>query len=223
MNPEVAARGRQIGKGALAVAVLAGYALLSHFAAAAPEPAVFNACVALVPGLLLALLLAWRSPWRRLLLPAWLAGCLALYAGSGWLVRHDHWIFLLQDVGLQVLLGLAFARTLRPGGTPLVSQFAALLHGPLSPAAVRYTRRATWAWTLFFAGMATLSLLLFWLAPIAIWSVFAYLLGIPLVVLMFLAEYAVRRCVLPPADRAGLWESFAAYRRSSSTVRPGAH
>ena len=210
-------------KGAVAVGLCVGYSILAHFAAAAPAPGLFEAAVAVAPGLTLAFLLAWRSTRRSLGLALWGAGCLALYGVSGWLVGHYHWVFLLQDAGLQVLLGLMFGRTLRPGQTPLVSQFAAMLRGPLSPAVARYTRRATWAWTLFFAGMATLSLLLFWLAPVAIWSVFANLLGLPLVVLMFVAEYAVRRCVLPKADRAGLWEAFAAYRQSSPGVVPRAH
>ncbi|WP_077561856.1 hypothetical protein [Polaromonas sp. C04] len=223
MKPEWAARLVPVCKGAAAVAGCIGYSLLAHLAAAAPAPGLFEAAVAVAPGLTLAFLLAWRSARRPLLLALWGAGCLGLYGASGWLVGHYHWVFLLQDAGLQVLLGLMFGRTLRPGQTPLVSQFAALLHGSLSPAAVRYTRRATWAWTLFFAGMATLSLLLFWLASIAVWSVFANLLGLPLVVLMFVAEYAVRLCVVPQAERAGLWEAFAAYRQSSPGLRRRAH
>lgn len=210
-------------KGAAAVGLCAGYAIAAHFAAASPKPGLREAAVAIAPALSLALLLAWRSPRRSAGLALWLAACLALYGASGWLVVHYRWVFLLQDAGLQILLGLAFGRTLRKGRTPLVSQFAAMLRGPLPPAVARYTRRATWAWTLFFAGMATLSLLLFWLAPIRVWSVFANLLGLPLVALMFVGEYAVRRCVLPVPDRAGLWEAFAAYRRSSQGVVPRAH
>lgn len=218
MNPH-APRWTQLGQGALALALCAGYAVLAHVAASAPVPALFDAAVALAPGVILTLLFAWRSPSRRLLLPLWLAGCAALWAGSGWFVRHDPWIFLLQDLSVQVLLGLAFGRSLRPGRTPLVSQFAALLRGPLSLAVARYTRRATWAWTLFFAAMAITSLVLFALAPVADWSVFANLLGLPLVGLMFGAEYAVRRCVLPRTERAGLWESVAAWRRSGAVRR----
>lgn len=213
----------RVCKGAAAVGLCIGYSLVAHLAAVAPAPGLLEAAVAVAPGVALAFLLAWRSTHRPMGLALWLAGCLALYGVSGWLVGHYHWVFLLQDAGLQVLLGLMFGRTLQPGRTPLVSQFAAMLHGPLSPAVARYTRRATWAWTLFFAGMATLSLLLFWLEPIAVWSDFANLLGLPLVVLMFVAEYAVRRCVLPKAERAGLWEAFAAYRQSSPGVVPRAH
>ena len=223
MKPEWAARLVPVCKGAVVVGLCIGYSLLAHFAAAAPAPGLFEAAVAVAPALTLAFLLAWRSTRRPLGMALWGVGCLGLYGASGWLVGHYHWVFLLQDAGLQVLLGLMFGRTLGRGQTPLVSQFAALRRGPLSPAVAHYTRRATWAWALFFAGMATLSLLLFWLAPIVVWSAFANLLGLPLVGLMFVAEYAVRRCVLPKADRGGLWEAFAAYRQSSPGVVPRAH
>ena len=219
----MAARLLPVCKGAAAVSLCVGYSLAAHFAAAAPTPGLLEAAVAITHALMLAFALAWRSAHRPAGLALWLLACLALYSASGWLVAHYRWVFLLQDVGLQVLLALAFGRTLRSGQSPLVSQFAAMLRGPLPPVVARYTRRATWAWTLFFAGMATLSLLLFWLAPITVWSVFANLLGLPLVVLMFVGEYAVRCSLLPAADRAGLWEAFAAYRRHSSGVVPRAH
>lgn len=223
MKPGLAARLVQVCKGAAAVCLYIGYSFLAHFAAASHTPGVFEAVVAIAPILALAFFLAWRSPRRPLVLALWLAGCMGLYGVSDWLVVHYSWVFLLQDAGMQVLLCLAFGRTLLLGQTPLVSQFAAVVHGTLSPGLARYTRKVTWAWTLYFAGMATLSLLLFWLAPIAVWSAFANLLGLPLAVLMFVGEYVVRRCVLPPADLAGLWEAFQAYRHSSSGAAPRTH
>ena len=66
---------------------------------------------------------------------------------------------------------------------------------------------------LALAGM----LLLFGLAPLPVWSGFAYLLGVPMLVLMFLVEYAVRCWVLPREDRTGLISAIRAYRQS--TVR----
>ena len=78
----------------------------------------------------------------------------------------------------------------------------------------------TWAWTLYFGGVAGLSLLLFWWAPLPVWSAFAYLLGVPLLVLMFLVEYAVRCRVLPPAERTGLLVAIRAYRQASHEAAP---
>ncbi len=199
---------------AIAAAGIA-YSVAAHLAAADPSPGRLDAAVAIAPLLLLALVLAWRSPQRPWMLLLCATASAALYAASTWLVQHFNWVFLLQHAGMQILLGLAFGRTLRAGQLPMVSRFAALIHGPLSPALARYTRQVTWAWTLYFASMGALSLLLFWLAPVAVWSAFANLLNLPLVLLMFAAEYVARLCLLEPSDRAGPLQAFRAYRQAS--------
>jgi uncharacterized membrane protein len=196
------------------------YAVLSHLAAADPHPDLWDAAVAMAPLVLLAAVLAWRSPHRLWMLALCLAGSAVLYAMSAWLVLHYNWVFLLQHAGIQALLGLAFARTLRAGQIPMVSRFAAIIHGPLSPALARYTRQVTWAWTLYFSVMTGLSLLLFWLAPVAVWSAFANLLNLPLLILMFAGEYVVRLCLLAPSDRAGPLEAIRAYRQAGSAKPP---
>jgi uncharacterized membrane protein len=196
------------------------YSVLSHLAAADPRPDLLDAAVAIAPLMALAGLMAWRSPHRPAMLLLWLAGCAVLYGLSGWLVQNHNWVFLLQHAGMHTLLGLAFGRTLRAGQVPMVSRFAAIVHGRLSPALARYTRNVTWAWTLYFSAMALLSLLLFWLAPVAVWSVFANLLNLPLLVLMFAAEYVARLCLLAPSDRAGPLEAIRAYRQAGSGAPP---
>jgi hypothetical protein len=99
-----------------------------------------------------------------------------------------------------------FAATLRRGHTPLITAIASRLHGsePYGAAMpdelVAYTRRVTIAWCCFFAVQLTTSLLLFFLAPLVAWSFFVNVLDIPLVIVMYAAEYAVRIRVLrdPP-------------------------
>ena len=172
--------------------------------------------VAVTPMLGLAFLMAWHSGQRMLMLTLWLAGCALLFAGRDWLIVHYNWVFLLEHAGTYLLLCATFGRTLRDGEIPMIARFAGIVHGALSPALVRYTRSVTWAWTLYFGGIAGLSLLLFWLASVDVWSWFAYLLGIPLLVLMFAGEYAVRWYVLPAADRAGPFDAIRAYRQASS-------
>lgn len=192
------------------------YAVLSHWAAASAEPDLLDALVAIVPPLGLGFVMAWRSPRRAVGLALFLAACAALYGISGWLVAHYNWVFLLQHAGVYALLCVAFGRTLQGGQTPMISRFARIVHGELSPSLIRYTRSATWAWAFYFGGIAGLSLLLFWLAPVPLWSAFANLLGIPLLVLMFAGEYAVRCYVLPAAERAGPLEAIRAYRQASA-------
>lgn len=216
MKAELTTRLRQTGRWGVVIALGIGYSVLSHFAAASTTPGMPGALVAIVPLIGLAFAMAWRSTRRLAMLTLFLAACAALYGMSGWLVAHYNWIFLLQHAGTYALLCSAFGRTLQSGQTPMVSRFASIVHGELSPALIRYTRSVTVAWTLYFGGTAALSLVLFWLAPVAVWSVFANLLGIPLLVLMFASEYAVRWCVLPAADRAGPFDAIRAYRQATS-------
>ncbi len=51
----------------------------------------------------------------------------------------------------------------------------------------------TKAWCIFFAGQIAMSATLFLFAPHAVWSLFVNVLDAPMVLLMFIGEYAVRR------------------------------
>lgn len=193
-----------------------GYSILAHLAAASPTPDFLDVLVAIIPLFGLALVLAWRSSQRTVWLAVWFVSCAVLYSVSAWLLMHYHWVFLLEHAGIYAMLCGTFARTLQAGHTPMISGFARIVHGTLSPALVSYTRSATWAWSIYFGSVSGLSLLLFWLAPIAVWSVFANLLGGPLLVLMFVGEYAARCYLLPVEDRAGPLAAIRAYRQASS-------
>lgn len=122
------------------------------------------------------------------------------------------WINLGQHVGFNGLMAVVFGRTLLPGREPLVTSLARLIHEYMTPALQRYTRQVTVAWTLFFFGTAILSMLLFVLGPIEVWSAFANILMLPLVVLMFVAENEIRKRVLPPEDQVGILAAVDAFR-----------
>ena len=85
-----------------------------------------------------------------------------------------------------------FAVTLRPGREALLTTMARKLHGTLSDEVATYTRQATFAWCLFFAAQLTTSVMLFFFAPLVVWSFFVNVLDIPLVATMFAAEYVFR-------------------------------
>lgn len=123
-------------------------------------------------------------------------------------------IYLLQHLTANLLLGFWFGRSLWRNRQPVCTQFAGVLHPRMTPLLVQYTTRVTRAWTVFFFAMATTSILLYLFAPITLWSIFANSLTLPLLVLMFGAEYLVRRRVLPPEDQLGPLSAFRAYRRS---------
>lgn len=206
-----AAAWQGLGWAAAAIGAVA-YAVLAHRAASSATPGLFEAAVFIVPPMALALAVAWRSPPRGLWLAAWLAAAAALWLARDRLAAGTQWVLLLQHVGFNGVLGLGFARTLMPGSVPLVSRLAQVVHGPLSPRLARYTRAVTWAWVGYFAATAATSALLFALAPAPVWSAFVNLLSLPLLAAMFAAEYAVRSLLIPRAERAGFFQSVAAYR-----------
>jgi uncharacterized membrane protein len=200
---------------AAACVLIAGYAGLSHYCNSVDGAHDLGAALALGPLTVLALILAWRSTPQpvALLLTVGIAGLLV----ATWpLLRQQFALFyLVQESAVYGLLGLSFGRSLRSNRVALCTQLADKVHGPLSPREVRYTRRVTVAWTVFFFLVATTSVLLFLFAPFRIWSVYINFCVLPLVGAMFVAEYVVRRRVLPDCRRAGLLATVRVYFASS--------
>jgi uncharacterized membrane protein len=105
-----------------------------------------------------------------------------------------------------------FGHTLTPGRQPLITRLATHVHGELPVQMARYTRRVTWAWCVFFSAMALTSILLFLFEPLPIWSAFNNLLNLPLVVVMYLGEYAWRLWRYPDFSHASIATVFRALR-----------
>ncbi|MGZ8252126.1 MAG: hypothetical protein ACXWT7_07260, partial [Methylophilaceae bacterium] len=98
--------------------------------------------------------------------------------------------------------------------------FAEMINGgALPPEHERYARYVTVAWVIFFALMLLTSTLLFFLAPLATWSIFVNFLTLPLVALMFVLEFMVRRRVLVALPSGHILDAVRAYLRNS----PRAH
>ena len=112
--------------------------------------------------------LAWRSPYRLVLLA--FAALVAALIVNYWQVleRNFPLVYLLEDVGFYALLSLTFARSLARGRVPLCTHWADLVHGPLPPLVARYTRKTTVAWAVFFALIAAASFTLYVFAPLRI-------------------------------------------------------
>ncbi len=113
-------------------------------------------------------------------------------------------------------MAAGFGRSLLADRVALCTQFADRLHGPLSAREVLYTRRVTAAWALFFGLISAATLSLFRWAPPSYWSFFANFCTLPLVGMMFVVEYAVRRRVLPQLRRNGIIATVRVYLASSS-------
>ena len=195
-------------------ALVVGYPLLAHYTNESAHSRNLGALVAIAPVVLIAVALAWRSRRRFIMLGVLVLLCIALWAGWPALENHFCLVYWLQHVGMQLILFVTFGRTLIAGRQPLCTRFAQAVHAPLTPRHEIYARQVTIAWTLFFAAMALISTLLFFLAPLATWSVFANLLTLPLVALMFIAEYWVRRWVLPDLRHTRILDAVRAYRNT---------
>ena len=200
-------------------ALLIGYPLLAHYTNESAHSGNLGALVAIAPVLLISLVLAWRSAQRFIMLAALVLSCVALWLGWPALERHFGLVYWLQNMALYVILFITFARTLIAGRQPLCTRLAEAIQAPLTPQYESYTRQVTLAWSLFFAAMALVSGLLFFLAPLATWSVFANFLTLPLVALMFIAEFAVRRSVLPDLPQMHILDAVRAYRNTPARPR----
>lgn len=202
--------GRRLQCAAVCI-VIAAYAGLSHYCNSVAGAHELGAALALGPLTALALILVWRwtPPPAAILLTIGLA---ALVYGLWPLLGHNFSLFyLVQESGVYGLLGLTFSRSLLPNRVATCTHLADKLHGPLSPREVLYTRRVTAAWAVFFFTVAAVSILLFLFAPLRVWSIYINFCVLPLVGAMFVAEYLVRRRVLPQVRRAGLLATVRVY------------
>jgi uncharacterized membrane protein len=200
-------------------ALVIGYPLLEHYTNESAHDGNLGALVAIAPVVLIALILAWRSTRRFIMLGVLAVLYVALWVGWSALERHFGLVYWLQSVSMQLILFMTFGRTLIAGRQPLCTRLAEMVHTSLTPQHQIYARQVTVAWTLFFAAMALTSSLLFFLTPLATWSFFSNLLTLPLIVLMFIVEYGVRRWTLPDTRHAHIFDAIKVYLNRSAHPR----
>jgi uncharacterized membrane protein len=202
---------------ALAIALaLAGYALMSHvlMVEAADQP--WAVGVLLGPLLLGVSSLALQQRHLPSLMACMLAACgLWAYVTTQETQHRIEHLYVLQHAGIHLAFCCVFAITLRHGATPLITTFALRLHRTVSPALLRYTRRITWLWSVYFGAMVVLSLGLFAAAPWWWWSVFANLVTPAAAVALFVGEYLLRYRLHPEFERITLQQALQAYRDTS--------
>ncbi len=191
---------------------LAGYALLSHvlMVLAGDKP---WAVAALLGPLVLAVAgIAWQHRHLPTLLVCIAAlGWLAWIGASGQ-AQSINRLYLLQHAGIHLALGCAFAYTLRPGATPLITALAARAHGTVTAVKALYTRRVTALWAGYFGVMVVLSLALYAWAPWWVWSLFANLATPVAAIGLFVGEHWLRYRLHPEFERATMLQALRAYR-----------
>ena len=190
---------------------LAAYAGLSHYCNSVAGARNLGTALALTPLTVVVLALAWRGTPAPVAFVATAGVAALLLALWPLLIRHFSLVYLVEESGMYCLLGATFGRSVLAHRVPLCTHLADRVHGPLSAQEVVYTRHVTIAWTIFFFAVTAVSIGLFVLAPRRIWSMYINF-GVPLLIgLMFVAEYGVRRQVLPGKPRAGLLDAVRAY------------
>jgi len=187
------------------------YSVLSHYSNLNPQAHDLRTVLALAPMLTLGLVLLWR--WSGALMALLAAAAAAYLLRAFWPLFAQNFsiVYLLQQAGFYSIMAFTFGRSLRKGSIPLCTQIADKVHGPLSALELRYTRQVTLAWVIFFLVNVAANFLLFEFAPLSVWSVFVNFCSVPLILLMFAAEYAVRRRVLPQIQSSGLIATLRVY------------
>jgi len=183
------------------VGLIATYALISHYAYSHPQARGLGAALSVGPIVLTAIVLAWV--WMpRYVAVALIAAGLGLLAWTWpFLEAHYQWSDLVQQAGVYALVALGFGRSLRRARVPTCTQLAAQLHGPLGPAELAYTRRATWVWAVFYGLLSVAIVVVFFAASAHLWSLFVNFGTYALIGTLFCADHALRYRVLP--RRAG--------------------
>ena len=177
---------------ALVLPACVGYQLLVHSTIMEGQPGYVRLVLASLPLLALIYWIA-RYAQHKIL---W---TLFLLAAGGMIYAIEH----ATRLGLAAAYGLShtaiylsllwfFGRTLVRGREPLITGFARRVHGTLPPEMEAYTRRVTQAWCAFFIAQAATSAALFTWASLDTWSLFVNVLNLPLLALMFAAEYLYR-------------------------------
>ncbi|HEX3396625.1 MAG TPA: hypothetical protein VHS76_07975 [Steroidobacteraceae bacterium] len=205
------ASGRRSLQLAAVVLFFIAYSLLSHYSNLNPQAHDLRTMLALAPMLTLGLVLLWR--WSGAFLALFAAAATALLLRAFWPVLTQNFsiVYLLQQAGFYSIMAGTFGRSLRKDRIPLCTQLADRVHGPLSALELRYTRNVTIAWVIFFLLNLAATFLLYRFAPLRIWSMFVNFCALPLILLMFVAEYLVRRRVLPQVQRNGLIATLRVY------------
>jgi uncharacterized membrane protein len=194
----------------------AAYSLLCHWMMVQHTVAPWAVLLLLVPLLLAVggMVLERLGRWGWLLV-ALLCGALVLLALEGG-VPNVQRLYLLQHVGIHLLLASWFGGTLRPGRIPLISQLAARIHRGLEPAMAQYTRRVTQVWTGYFLGMAVVSVLVYALLSFEAWAFFDNVLTPVLMAGLFIGEHLARYRLHPEFERVSIAIAVQAFRGVSS-------
>lgn len=120
----------------------------------------------------------------------------------------------LCHAGAYLTLLAWFATSLRPGQEPVVTHLARRVRQTMPDSVVRYTRRVTVAWCVFFLTQLLGSATLLIAGPLTAWSTFVTMLNGPLIAAMVLGEFGLRRALFRNEPRTTLLRTLQAMRHA---------
>ena len=115
---------------------------------------------------------------------------------------------------IHFFLFLFFSSSVISDNTPIITRFARLISGDLSAATEDYTRKASIAWSIFMFLLFCEAVIIAYIAPIETWSLFVNFINYLFLMLMFVAEFMVRRIVLKDENQT----SFLSFVKSLAKV-----
>jgi uncharacterized membrane protein len=185
-------------------AVIIAYTAVSQYSYSSPDAKGLGAGLSVGPVVAVGVALAWRwTPRFVAALITALTGAL-LYVCWPFLKAHYEWSDLVQQAGVYGMVAIGFGRSLLRGRIPTCTLLADQLHGPLEASETAYTRRATIVWFVFYTLLAAAIVVVFFTASTHVWSLFVNFGTFGLMGLLFAADHAIRRRVLPRRPGGGL-------------------
>jgi uncharacterized membrane protein len=167
---------------------------------------------------LTALFVIWASVLAQ---TRWEKSLLVIMALLVW-VMHSALVpilLFLPPVLINLLLAWLFGKTLRAEEIPLITRFARLEQGEISPELASYTRKLTAAWTGFFLLMALISVALAWSGNLMYWSIFTSFINYLCAGLFMLGEYLYRRARFAQYDHLPPWQLAGLINRALRDAR----
>jgi uncharacterized membrane protein len=209
---------RAIWKGVLFLSALIGYQLLTYVDIFARNPNALVVLSAFIPIMIALFLASQCARSKALWIILTVISGVIIWRNSATIAHYIGWICMVQRSALFMLLAFVFGLTLRSGRLPLVSRIAEMVHGPLNARLARYTRQVTVAWTLFFAALAILLFLIFFILGQHVWVLISGAASTALIALMFVIEYAVRCRKIPISERSSMGAGIRAYFADRKSV-----
>ncbi|WP_317930854.1 hypothetical protein [Halioxenophilus sp. WMMB6] len=167
------------------------YPLTVYFGLQYMEPRAIGLLLAVLFGLRLWLSRGWLKGKVAPMLPVL---ALALLCALGAMLLNSHESLRLTPVFINFASLVGFAATLWSRQS-MIERFARLTEPNLTPKAVRYTRKVTIVWILFFLGNGSFALYTAYCTSLAFWTLYNGLIAYGLMGMMFAGELLVRRWV----------------------------